>query len=36
VDWGENVVAGLRGANTNLEKLFDETVRKARQKFEKN
>jgi len=36
VDWGENVVAGLRGANTNLEKLFDETVQKARQKFEKS
>ena len=35
VDWGENVVAGLRGANADLEKRFDETVQKAREKFEK-
>lgn len=34
VDWGENVVAGLRGANADLEKRFDETVKKAREKFE--
>jgi Guanosine polyphosphate pyrophosphohydrolases/synthetases len=36
IDWGEKVVTGLRGANANLEKRFDETVQKARQKFEKN
>ena len=30
VTWGENVVAGLRGANPHLEKLFDETVDAAR------
>ena len=30
VEWGENVVAGLRGANAGLEKLFDETVKDAR------
>lgn len=30
VEWGENVVAGLRGANAGLERLFDETVRQAR------
>jgi GTP diphosphokinase / guanosine-3',5'-bis(diphosphate) 3'-diphosphatase len=29
VDWGWNVVAGLRGANAELEKLFDETVEAA-------
>lgn len=33
VDWGENVVAGLRGANPELEKHFDEIVKQARQKF---
>jgi guanosine-3',5'-bis(diphosphate) 3'-pyrophosphohydrolase len=26
VDWGKSVVAGLRGANEELEKLFDQTV----------
>lgn len=30
VEWGENVVAGLRGSNAQLEKLFDETVVEAR------
>lgn len=30
VCWGENVVAGLRGANENLEKYFDALVAKAR------
>jgi (p)ppGpp synthase/HD superfamily hydrolase len=30
VEWGENVVAGLRGANPGLEKLFDEVVDKAK------
>jgi guanosine-3',5'-bis(diphosphate) 3'-pyrophosphohydrolase len=34
VEWGENVVAGLRGANENLEKHFDEIAEKARQKFQ--
>ena len=34
VDWGEKVVAGLRGANENLERYFDETVSRAREKFE--
>ena len=34
VDWGERVVAGLRGVNENLENYFDETVRRARAKFE--
>ena len=28
--WAENVVAGLRGCNPQLEELFDETVRQAR------
>lgn len=36
VDWGESVAAGLRGANADLEKRFDETVQKAREKFEKS
>lgn len=36
VEWGEKVVAGLRGANTELEKLFDETAAEARRKFEKS
>ncbi len=30
IDWGEKVVAGLRGANENLEKHFDELSEKAR------
>jgi len=30
VEWGEQVVAGLRGSNTELERLFDETVAAAR------
>ena len=34
VDWGERVVAGLRGANAELEKYFDELAEKARQKFQ--
>ena len=29
VEWGEKVVAGLRGANEDLERLFDETVSEA-------
>ena len=31
VEWGENVVAGLRGANTALEASFDEVVSRARE-----
>ena len=31
IDWGENVVAGLRGANPQLEELFDEVTKHARQ-----
>jgi GTP diphosphokinase / guanosine-3',5'-bis(diphosphate) 3'-diphosphatase len=34
VQWGESVVAGLRGANADLEKHFDELVKKAREKFQ--
>lgn len=34
VEWGERVVAGLRGVNADLENYFDETVRNARAKFE--
>ncbi len=34
IDWGERVVAGLRGVNADLENHFDETLRKARQQFE--
>jgi len=33
VDWGERVVAGLRGSNVELEKVFDETVAKARRRL---
>jgi guanosine-3',5'-bis(diphosphate) 3'-pyrophosphohydrolase len=35
VQWGEDVVAGLKGANKKLEKHFDETVRQAREKLSK-
>ena len=34
VEWGEKVVAGLRGADENLEKQFDELVDRAREKFQ--
>jgi GTP diphosphokinase / guanosine-3',5'-bis(diphosphate) 3'-diphosphatase len=34
VNWGEKVVAGLRGVNADLENYFDEIVSKARTKFE--
>jgi guanosine-3',5'-bis(diphosphate) 3'-pyrophosphohydrolase len=34
IDWGTRVVAGLRGVNEDLESYFDETVRRARSKFE--
>jgi guanosine-3',5'-bis(diphosphate) 3'-pyrophosphohydrolase len=33
INWGEKVVAGLRGANENLEKHFDELIEKARQQI---
>jgi guanosine-3',5'-bis(diphosphate) 3'-pyrophosphohydrolase len=33
VDWGERVVAGLRGANVALEELFDQTAAEAREKI---
>jgi len=33
IDWGEKVVAGLRGVNADLEDYFDEIVRKGRAKF---
>lgn len=36
VNWGERVVDGLRGANANLEKHFDELVGKAREAVEKS
>ena len=34
VEWGARVVAGLRGANAELEKRFDELAEKARRKFQ--
>ncbi len=34
INWGEKVVAGLRGVNQGLENYFDETVRQGRAKFE--
>ncbi len=33
VEWGEKVVAGLRGANTQLENHFDELVKKAKKEI---
>ena len=33
LEWGEQVVAGLRGINPGLETLFDEAVAEARQKL---
>lgn len=33
VVWGEKVIAGLRGANANLEKHFDELIEQAKQKL---
>jgi len=33
IDWGEKVVAGLRGVNGNLENHFDELIHRARQKL---
>ena len=34
VNWGEKVIVGVRGTNQNLEKYFDELVKKAKQKFQ--
>ena len=34
VEWGEDVVAGLRGANAELEKLFDEIVEDAKKRIQ--
>ena len=34
VEWGENVIAGLRGANENLEKYFDRLVETAKRKID--
>jgi GTP diphosphokinase / guanosine-3',5'-bis(diphosphate) 3'-diphosphatase len=33
IEWGEKVVAGLRGVNKDLENYFDELVKKAKAKF---
>lgn len=33
IDWGERVVAGLRGSNEKLEKMFDDLVSTAREKI---
>ena len=33
VEWGENVVAGLRGANGKLERLFDEVAQRAKEEL---
>jgi len=33
IEWGDSVVAGLRGSNPALERLFDETVKTAKQKL---
>ncbi|MGI9034700.1 MAG: HD domain-containing protein [Pyrinomonadaceae bacterium] len=34
IEWGEKVVHGLRGANKNLERHFDDLVEKAKQNFQ--
>ena len=36
VNWGEKVIAGVRGTNQNLEKHFDEVIKKAKQNFNHN
>jgi guanosine-3',5'-bis(diphosphate) 3'-pyrophosphohydrolase len=36
IDWGERVINGVRGVNSNLEQYFDETVVEARQKIEQS
>jgi guanosine-3',5'-bis(diphosphate) 3'-pyrophosphohydrolase len=35
-DWAERVVAGLRGVNFRLEKMFDDSIKEARAKYQKN
>ncbi len=35
VEWGEKVIDGVRGVNSNLEKHFDELVAAAREAIEK-
>ena len=35
IAWGENVIAGLRGVNANLENYFDELISAAREAIEK-
>ncbi|MCE5348180.1 MAG: HD domain-containing protein [Bacteroidales bacterium] len=32
-DWAENVVAGIRGVNTTLDEIFDETLKAGREKY---
>ena len=34
VEWGEQVINGMRGANANLEKHFDELIAAAKKKFQ--
>jgi len=36
IEWGEKVVAGLRGANADLEKHFDELIENARTEIKKS
>ena len=36
VDWSETVVAGLRGANTDLERHYDETLHEVRSTLSEN
>jgi putative acetyltransferase len=36
LDWSEKVVAGLRGVNSHLEQLFDESLLAARSKYQHN
>ncbi len=34
IEWGEKVIDGLRGVNSNLEKCFDELTARAKEKFQ--
>ena len=36
VEWGEKVVAGLRGANSELERMFDEVANKAKESLKRS
>ncbi|MDQ3750098.1 MAG: HD domain-containing protein [Acidobacteriota bacterium] len=36
IEWGEKVIDGLRGVNSNLEKHFDDLIGKAREMIEKS